>query len=284
MNKEIILKNIKEKEQMVKQLQEEITNLKLELANASVTINNSISTNEKIEILSNYFKGRDDLYSVLQIDSKDNTKKYYVPVCANEWKSGICNKTMHKKCKDCKYKEYVPLTKNDYKRHLEGKIVMGIYPLLDDNSCYFLVLDFDDKLSKSNIKEELKSFIKTCNKYNVPIAIERSRSGLGYHAWIFFSEKVKAARARKLGSLLLSKSMESIDTLKIDSFDRMFPNQDYLPKNGYGNLIALPFQIKPAMLGNTLFVDDVFLPYKNQWEYLNSLCKLSNGLEYKWLY
>ncbi len=281
MNKEMILKNIKEKEQMVKQLQEEITNLKLELANASVTINNSISTNEKIEILSNYFKGRDDLYSVLQIDSKDNTKKYYVPVCANEWKSGICNKTMHKKCKDCKYKEYVPLTKNEYKRHLEGKIVMGIYPLLDDDTCYFLVLDFDDKLSKSNIKEELKSFRKTCNKYNVPIAIERSRSGLGYHAWIFFSEKVKAARARKLGSLLLSKSMESIDTLKIDSFDRMFPNQDYLPKNGYGNLIALPFQIKPAMLGNTLFVDDDFLPYKNQWEYLNSLCKLSNeDLEY----
>lgn len=120
-----------------------------------------------------------------------------------------------------------------------GNCPIGMYPLLGNNTCYFLSLDFDDKIAKKDIKSDVLAFVSICDKYEVPIAIERSISGNVVHIWIFFDANIKAITARKLGSLLLSKTME-ISNISISSFDRMFPNQDTLPKGGYGNLIALP--------------------------------------------
>lgn len=275
LNKEEIIKLIKEKELLVNELTEEINTLKKKLQDFNSSQSNTLTQEQKINIFASYFKGRTDLYPYLSIDKKDPNKKYYIPACANEWKKNVCNKTMGKKCKTCQYKEYRPLTLNVIKNHIYNNQTIGIYPMLEDETCYFLAFDFDDKKNENGIKEDVLAFASVCDKYKVPVALERSRSGLGFHVWIFFENKIKTVIARKLGSLLLSKTMELRDNLKVDSFDRMFPSQDYLPKGGYGNLIVLPLQTEPSKYGNSIFIDRNFLPIKDQFAYLNQLPKLT---------
>lgn len=275
MEKENLIKLIEQKELELKKLSNEIYLLKAELQKQNSSQVLEMSIDEKLTLYSDYFRGRDDTYPYLSINKNDPSKKYYIPACINEWKQGICNKTMGKPCKNCRYRENKPLTLDVLKKHIYNNQTIGIYPMLDDETCYFLAFDFDDKNDENNIKEDVLAFVSICDKYNVPISLEKSRSGKGIHAWIFFEDKIKALTARKLGSLLLSKTMEIRDNLKIDSFDRMFPNQDYLPKGGYGNLIALPFQTEPAKYGNTIFIDRNFIPIKRQFEYLKQVLKLS---------
>ncbi len=272
MNKEQVIKLIKEKELQIEKLSKEIIELKKNIPTQDAP--KILSLEQKLAVYTSYFRGREDVYPYLSIDKNNSDKKYYIPACQNEWKKGICNKTMKKSCKICQYRENKPLTIETIKNHIYNNKTIGIYPMLEDESCYLLALDFDDKKEENHIKEDVLAFAKVCDDYHIPVAIERSRSGKGIHCWIFFKEKVKALVARKLGSLLLSKTMEIRDNLKIDSFDRMFPNQDYMPKGGYGNLIALPFQTEPSRYGNTIFLDRNFIPINNQWEYLSTLKKL----------
>lgn len=275
MNNSEILNLIKAKELEIKKLQLEVEKLKKQLN--EITPNSSEDTSNRedsVKIFMNYFKGRNDVYPYLSIDKTNPNIKYYIPACANEWKNGVCNKTMGKKCKTCQYRENKPISKDTIYKHMYGNQPIGIYPLLENDTCFFLSLDFDDKDSKKDIKSDVLAFASICDKYEVPIAIERSRSGNGIHIWMFFDANIKAITARKLGSLLLSKTME-ISNISITSFDRMFPNQDTLPKGGYGNLIALPFQNEPSKYGNTLFVDRNFILIKNQIQYLNSIHKLT---------
>lgn len=174
---------------------------------------------------------------------------------------------MGKKCKSCQYRENKPLSKDTIYKHMYENGPIGNYPLLENYTCFLLSLDFDNKDTNNDIKSEVLAFASICDKYEVPIAIERSRSGHGIHIWMFFETNIKAITARKLESLLLSKTMD-IASISISSFDRMFPNQDTLPKGGYGNLIALPLQNEPSKYGNTLFVDRNFIPIKDQIQYL----------------
>ena len=275
MNNSEILNLIKAKELEIKKLQLEVEKLKKQLN--EITPNSSEDTSNRedsVKIFMNYFKGRNDVYPYLSIDKTNPNIKYFIPACANEWKNGVCNKTMGKKCKTCQYRENKPISKDTIYKHMYGNQSIGIYPLLENDTCFFLSLDFDDKDSKKDIKSDVLAFASICDKYEVPIAIERSRSGNGIHIWMFFDANIKAITARKLGSLLLSKTME-ISNISITSFDRMFPNQDTLPKGGYGNLIALPFQNEPSKYGNTLFVDRNFILIKNQIQYLSSIHKLT---------
>ena len=275
MNNSEILKLIKVKELEIKKLQLEIDELKKQFN--EITTNSSediLSREDSVKIFMNYFKGRNDVYPYLSIDKNNPNIKYYIPACANEWKNGVCNKTMGKKCKNCQYRENKPISKETIYKHMYENYPIGIYPLLENDTCFFLSLDFDDKDSKKDIKSDVLAFASVCDKYEVPIAIERSRSGNGIHIWMFFDTNIKAITARKLGSLLLSKTME-ISNISISSFDRMFPNQDTLPKGGYGNLIALPFQNEPSKYGNTLFIDRNFILIKNQMQYLSSIHKLT---------
>lgn len=279
MIKEEILRLINEKEtqlsEYTKKISDEINRLKLELAKFDDVNNSTLSREDKVEIFSSYFRGRDDVYPYLSIDKNNPSKKYYIPACVNEWKKGICNKTMGKSCKNCSYRENKPLTLDVIEKHMYGNATIGLYPMLEDETCFFLAFDFDDKKDENHIKEDVLAFASVCDKYEIPIGIERSRSGHGIHVWLFFENNIKAITARKLGSLLLSKTMEIRDNLKIDSFDRMFPNQDFMPKGGFGNLIALPFQTEPAKYGNSLFIDRNFMQIKGQFEYLKSLKKLT---------
>lgn len=275
MNNSEILKLIKVKELEIKKLQLEIDELKKRFNEITINSSEDISSREdSVKIFMNYFKGRNDVYPYLSIDKNNPNIKYYIPACTNEWKNGVCNKTMGKKCKTCQYRENKPISKETIYKHMYGNYPIGIYPLLENDTCFFLSLDFDDKDSKKDIKSDVLAFASVCDKYEVPIAIERSRSGNGIHIWMFFDTNIKAITARKLGSLLLSKTME-ISNISISSFDRMFPNQDTLPKGGYGNLIALPFQNEPSKYGNTLFIDRNFILIKNQMQYLSSIHKLT---------
>ncbi|MBB5172615.1 DEAD/DEAH box helicase [Texcoconibacillus texcoconensis] len=153
---------------------------------------------------------------------------------------------------------------------LSGKKTVGRYPLLEDNTCYFLAVDFD----KKQWQDDVRAFIETCKNLDLPYHIERSRSGEGAHIWFFFEKAISASLARKLGMVLLSKTSEKRFEVGMDSFDRMFPNQGLLPKGGLGNLIALPLQKQAKMKGNSVFVNDSLQEYPNQWKYLSEIKKI----------
>jgi superfamily II DNA or RNA helicase len=154
--------------------------------------------------------------------------------------------------------------------HLLGRETIGIYPLLTDETCWFLGVDFD----KKTWQEDSAAFLGTCRDMNVPAALERSRSGKGGHVWIFFDCAVPAITARKLGCAILTRTMERRHQLGLDSYDRFFPSQDTMPKGGFGNLIALPLQAVPRKAGNSVFVDANFQPYPDQWAFLSGLERL----------
>ena len=276
MQRNEIIEAINQKNLEAKKIINEINDLKKLLSNYDNQSKTNFTNEEKVNIFMDYFKGRDSIYPYLSIDKKDPNKKYYIPKCANEWNKNVCYKTMGKKCKDCNYWVDKPIDKEVIRNHLFYHNPIGIYPMLEDESCYFLAFDFDDKKNENDIKEDVLAFASICDKYNVPISIERSRSGHGIHVWIFFNNNVKTITARKMGSLLLSKTMEIRDNLKIDSFDRMFPNQDTMPKGGYGSLIALPFQNEPMKYNNTAFLDRSFIAYDDQYGYLRSVKKMSH--------
>jgi hypothetical protein len=153
---------------------------------------------------------------------------------------------------------------------------MGVYPMLRDETCFFLAADFD----KATWQPDAGAFLETCLQMNVPAALERSRSGHGGHVWFFFNEAVPAALARKLGTHILTKTMERRPEVGLDSYDRLFPNQDTLPVGGSGNLIALPLQRRFRELGNSVFLDARFAPHTDQWEFLSSIRRISRqGVE-----
>lgn len=200
----------------------------------------------------------------------------YQPVCENEWDMALCDKKKYK-CSTCPNRKLAALTDKDIYEHLSGKDlysrdVVGIYPMLDDETCYFLCADFDEE----NFKKDVSVFRKICEENNIPVSVEISRSGNGAHAWIFFSEPVPAVTARKLGSGILTKAMEK-SSISFSSYDRFFPNQDTMPKGGFGNLIALPLQGKARKNENSVFVDENFSPYDDQWKYLAGVQKLDKN-------
>ena len=226
-----------------------------------------ISSEEKIRIFEEVFKGRRDIYAK-RWESNKTGKSGYSPACANEFNQSKCDKP-RMKCSECPYRELLPLTESIIKKHLRGDITIGIYPLLPGDICNFLVIDFD----KKTYKQDVLAFWNTCDEFNIPIYVERSRSGNGAHVWMFFEESIPAKVARKVGNILLTKTMEK-KSLDLDSYDRIFPNQDTIPKGGFGNLIALPFQGKSAKLGNTVFVNRRFEPIENQIEVLINIKKM----------
>ena len=226
-----------------------------------------ISSEEKIRIFEEVFKGRKDIYAK-RWESNKTGKSGYSPACANEFNQSKCDKP-RMKCSECPFRELLPLTESIIKKHLKGDITIGIYPLLPGDICNFLVIDFD----KKTYKQDVLAFWNTCDEFNIPIYVERSRSGNGAHVWMFFEESMPAKVARKVGNILLTKTMEK-KSLDLDSYDRIFPNQDTIPKGGFGNLIALPFQGKSAKLGNTVFVNRRFEPIENQIEVLINIKKM----------
>jgi len=156
------------------------------------------------------------------------------------------------------------------REHLVGQKVVGVYPLLTNETCWSLAADFD----KVGWKEDSVSFLETCRAAGVPAYLERSRSGKGGHVWIFFEEAISAGLARKMGCALLTQTMERRHQIGLDSYDRFFPSQDTMPKGGFGNLIALPLQHGPRKKGNSVFLDDFLEPVEDQWGFLTKVARM----------
>jgi len=231
----------------------------------SVTNNSSIE--EQITLFRSFFRGREDVYPIRWEGKYGNSG--YSPACANEWKRPLCSKPKTK-CGNCENRNLLPVTDEVIRNHLIGKHIIGVYPLLLDETCWFLAIDFD----KKTWQEDVVAFLEVCREMGVPAALERSRSGHGGHVWMLFDRPIEASMARKFGCTILTRAMERRHQIGLDSYDRFFPSQDTLPKGGFGNLIALPLQFVPRKKGNSVFVDQGFEAYADQWLFLSTIKKI----------
>lgn len=237
-----------------------------------------LSLEGKVALFRSLFQGRDDVFARRWFSGATG-KSGYQPVCSREWNREFCDKKKFK-CAECPNREFQTLGYNDIYRHLEGKDpdgrdVVGVYAILEDNTCNFLCCDFDDKSCEHGYQDDVRAYISVCRDWNIPAYIERSRSGNGAHVWILFSEPIPARQARQLGNAILTEAMEREGRMSFKSYDRFFPNQDFMPSGGFGNLVALPLQGKARKMGNSVFVDDDFVPFVDQWEYLQDMKKMS---------
>src|SRR2546425_264696 len=218
---------------------------------------------EKVALFRSRFRGREDVYPRFWSHARRG-RRGYAPACGNEWVRGVCEKP-RVKCGECPNQAFLSVEDQVILDHLQGRHVVGVYPLLTDERCWFLAADFD----KTSWTDDVAAFVETCRVAGLPGAVERSRSGKGPHVWFFFSAPVPATPARKMGCYLITETMSRRHQLSMESYDRLFPNQDTLPRGGFGNLIALPLQHGPRQRGNTVFVDDQFVPHPDQWKFLS---------------
>ena len=224
---------------------------------------------EKVALFLTLFGARRSVYPKLWENPKMG-KKGYSPACENEWRRPLCAKPKVK-CTDCRHQKFPPLDAAAVEAHLRGTHTIGTYAIREDDSCIFLAADFDGDGWWHDVQE----YRDTATNAQVPISVERSRSGNGAHAWIFFAEPVPAVLARRLGTILLSKASAARPSMSLQAYDRLFPNQDTMPAGGFGNLIALPLAKSPRLLGNTVFLDEQQKPYTDQWAYLASARRLT---------
>ncbi len=251
----------------------------VQAANTS-TVTTASPTADKVSLFRRLFAGRSDVFP-LRWENQKTGKSGYAPACANEWVRGVCGKPQVK-CGECPNQAFVPVSGEIIDKHLRGgdrlrasaaAFVAGVYPMMPDETCWFLAADFD----KESWAADALAMIETCQAKRVPAALERSRSGNGAHVWIFFSEPIPARTARQLGAAIMTDTMERRPEIGFASYDRFFPSQDTMPVGGFGNLIALPLQRRAREHGNSVFVDENLRPYGDQWAFLSSMPRLSAG-------
>lgn len=235
------------------------------------TITATSSSASKIELFQSLFRGRVDVYAKRWHSRSGGSG--YAPACANEWRSGLCDKRLVK-CADCENRELLPLGASVVEEHLTGRGTIGIYPILEGETCHFLAIDFDDE----TWREDVTALRTAASDAGVECHVEVSRSGAGAHAWFFFAEAMPATLARRLGTALLTQAARNRHALSLRSYDRLFPSQDTMPRGGFGNLIALPLQHEPRSAGCSVFVDEQLRQYADQWAYLSSVRPLDRSV------
>lgn len=225
--------------------------------------------NEKLTIFKSLFKGREDIYATRW---EKGNKNGYSPAYIFDPYHYKAHRMKGGTFQNYENKQYQTLTDGQIIKHLEGEQLIGLYPLLKDNTSWFIAADFDE----DNWAEECKTFIEICGSKNIPAYLERSRSGKGGHVWIFFEENYSAFKSRKIFKSLLEEAGVFSLFDKSSSFDRLFPNQDYLSGKGFGNLIALPLNKTSWDNGNSCFINpETLLPIENQWEFLKTIRKIT---------
>ena len=237
-------------------------------------IDRNASNAEKIRFFRSLFAGREDVFARRYENPKKGTSGYS-PCCRNQWGSG-CVLKQHKKCGECPAREHVPISDEVVRWHLRGRdsamkpFVMGVYPMSADETVRLAVVDFD----ASAWRRDALRVARKMRAMGLPVALERSRSGRGAHLWLFFQSPVPAKGVREALTYVLTLVLEGHPEVGLDSYDRIIPNQDTLPKGGFGSLVALPLQAEPRKIDNSVFVDDDWVPYADQWAYLSSVAKV----------
>lgn len=192
------------------------------MSTSGIGIHNRSPPEARIALFRSLFRGRDDVYPQ-RFESHRTGKTGYSPACGNEWVRGICGKPRIK-CVACQHRQFLPLTEQVIRWHLSGcdasgaSFTAGVYPMLLDETCFLLAIDFD----KSHWLEDTAAVLETCRRIRVPAALERSRSGNGGHVWIFFEDAVPATIARRLNAHILTETMEHRPDIGLDSYDRFF--------------------------------------------------------------
>ena len=227
-----------------------------------------VTPEAKVALFRKLFATRHSVFPRLWENPKTG-RKGYSPVCDNEWRTGICQKP-RVKCSECLHQKFPPLDERAVEAHLRGKHTLGVYAIAEDNTCRFLAADFDGE----GWRGDVVAYRDAAARSGITVAVERSRSGNGAHAWMFFGESVPAALARRLGLLLIARASAARPALGLAAYDRLFPNQDTLPAGGFGNLIALPLAREPRQKGNTVFLDTSLEPISDQWAYLGKLPRM----------
>lgn len=227
------------------------------------------SSDDKIRLFLTLFAARTSVFPKLWENPVKGIKGYS-PACSNEWDRQLCGKPKIK-CSECPNQAFLKLDSAAIREHLQGKQSIGTYAILEDDSCTFLAADFDGK----GWGADALAYQSAGREIGVKVEIEKSRSGEGAHAWIFFAEPVPARLARQLGTVIMTRAQAARHTMSLESYDRFFPNQDYLPKGGFGNLIALPLQKAPRDRGNSVFLDENLNEVSDQWELLSRAHRIS---------
>ncbi len=221
-----------------------------------------LSPTEKVRMFGELFRGRRDVFPKRWENARTG-RSGYAPACRNEWAAGVCGKPTVR-CGACPNQAFEPLDDAVLLGHLRGRHTVGVYPLLEDDTCWFCAIDLDG----AGWRDDARAVRTAAHELGIPVAVERSRSGEGAHVWIFFSERVPAADARRLASVVLTEATARRPSIGLASYDRLFPSQDVTPKGGFGNLIALPLQRAARERGCSIFVDGDLVPFADQWAYL----------------
>ncbi|MBL7793679.1 MAG: DEAD/DEAH box helicase [Saprospiraceae bacterium] len=224
---------------------------------------------EQIQLFCAVFSGRTDVFALYWEKGK---KSGYMPAYKLDPYVYRRHKMGGGTFQNYPDKTYLPLSADQINSHLEGKQLIGLYVMLPDNTSWLLAADFDGP----NWNIESRAFIKTCADFHIPAYLERSRSGEGGHVWVFFDRPYPALRSRKIFIHLLEKTGAFSMFDKDSSFDRLFPNQDFLSGKGLGNLIALPLYKPSLEQGNSCFVNaDTLEPFDDQWSFLSTIQRVS---------
>ncbi len=232
---------------------------------------------QNLDLFKSLFKGREDVFA---IGWERDGKSGYMPAYNLDWDQFKMHKAKGGTLKDFKNKHYAPLTDQRMLNHLSGKEIVGVYPLLQDNTSWFIAADFDQSTAKTKCWiDECRTFMLECEKHNLPVYLERSRSGTGGHVWMFFGEPYPAFKSRDLFIHLLKSSGVISEVDKNSNFDRLFPNQDAHTGKGLGNLVALPLQRKAMEKGNCCFVHQENLEsFPDQWLFLTAIQKVKTKM------
>jgi len=233
-----------------------------------VPVRHDSPTSDKVALFKSLFRGREDVYAIRW--ESVSGRSGYSPACNNEWVAGACDKP-RTKCTECANQAFPRVTDDAIYQHLSGRRTLGVYPLLPGDTTWFIAADFDG----STWRADAAAYASSCRELAIPAYVELSRSGDGAHVWTFFDSPTPASQARQLASAAITRACARHRMLAFASYDRLFPSQDALPKGGFGNLIALPLQRNARDRGATVFVDEKWRPFSDQWAFLAGIDRMS---------